>query len=271
MQTNILHILYILEQQCNMKLYKTEVCFVCIFIALICFYILYFNVEHNENSNDSIMNRTLEKDGFLVFMDADFANIKKEPSDALKKTALEKLPAGYQFLDYSYAIKNATLSTFHRDVTSSQTIYVTKYPVYTLILYKYNGCLLSICPGSNFTAPFVYSQIVNISGPSGTCFLFNSEILHAGCFNNCKERDIIQYKIAHIDDMNKLNHLNKTCVEKEEYNCDDSLYNHFLRKCSYFFEMPINTIFNPLLQKKYDDGVLGTLQEYSSIQFYNNI
>jgi hypothetical protein len=191
-------------------------------------------------------------------------------SDAVKKKALVNLPPDYEFLDYSYAIKNATLSTFHRDVTSSQSIYNTVHPVYTLIVYKYEGCLLSICPGSNFTTPFVYSQIVNVSGPAGTCFLFNSEILHAGCSNNCKKRDIVQYKIAHKDDMKKLEHLNKVSVEKEENTCDDSLYNHFIRKCSYFFEMPINTLFNPLLQKKHDDGLLGALQEYSSIQFYNN-
>ena len=153
-----------------------DICFFCVFISIILFYVLYFCVEHNESANFSMDHRTLENDGFLVFMEPDHNNIEKEPSNALKKNTLSKLPSDYEFLDYSYAIKNATLSTFHRDVTSSQSIYNTTHPVYTLILYKYEGCLLSICPGSNFSAPFVYSQIVNISGPAGTCFLFNSEI-----------------------------------------------------------------------------------------------
>jgi hypothetical protein len=251
-----------------MKPYLKDICFVCVFISVVLIYIIYFCIEHNETSTESMRNRTLETDGFLVFF---LDQYEKAVDEVLKNAALKHLPPDYQFLDYSYAIKNATLSTFHRDVTSSQSIYGSKHPIYTLILYRYEGCLLSICPGSNYTAPFVYSQIVNISGPTGTCFLFNSEILHAGCFNHCKDRDIIQYKIAHKDDLDSLQHLQDVHVEKEEFNCEDSLYNHFLRKCSYFFELPINTIFNPLLQKKHDNGVLAKLQDYSSVQFYNNI
>lgn len=253
-----------------MKSYTKDICFFCIFFSIVILYILYFCIEHNETANYSINHRTIEKDGFLVFHIKDYQNIKKDASIELKKMSLDKLPPGYQFLDYTYAIKNTTLSTFHRDVTSSQSIYNTSYPVYTLILYKYEGCLLSICPASNYSSPFVYSQIVNISGEEGTCFLFNSEILHAGCFNNCKKRDIIQYKIAHKDDIALLEHLHNVYVEKQEDKCEDTLYNHFLRKCSYFFELPINTIFNPLLQKKHEDGVIGKIQDYSSVQFYNN-
>ena len=72
-------------------------------------------------------------------------------------------------MDYIYKINDGALSTFHRDVTSSKTI----YPVYTLILYKYDGELLSVCPSSNTTYPFVTSRIVNVEGKSGTCFLFD--------------------------------------------------------------------------------------------------
>ena len=255
-----------------MKKFMQDVCFFCVFISLVVVYVIYFSIEHNESASWSIDHRNLAKDGFLVFEYKDYAKAEKDAPEPLMRLALSTLPSGYQFMDYSYSIKNATLSTFHRDVTSSQQIYAATNPVYTLILYKYEGCLLSLCPGSNYTYPFVYSQIYNISGAAGTCFLFHSDLLHAGCFNNCEMRDIIQYKIVHQDDVDKFMHLDGISVEKEESTCEDTLYNHFLRKCSYFFELPINTIFNPLLQKKHDDnGILAKIQDYSSIKFYNNI
>jgi hypothetical protein len=79
--------------------------------------------------------------------------------------------------------------------------------VYTLILYKNEGELLSLCPRSNQTYPFVWSSIVNVKGKRGTAFLFDCDLLHAGCTNYCKEREVIQYKICHHDDLNKLKHL----------------------------------------------------------------
>ena len=82
----------------------------------------------------------------------------------LKKDVLNILPKNYVFLDYQYSIFNSAVSTFHRDITSSRKIYNTKYDVYTVILYKYSGDLLSVCPGSNNTYPFVNSHIVNING-----------------------------------------------------------------------------------------------------------
>jgi len=234
-------------------------------------YIIYFCTEHNESSIVSTTTRTLENDGFKVFKYDDFENVGKNPPTEFTEPVLQFLGNDYKFMDYSYAIKNATLSTFHRDVTSSRYLYNCKHPIYTLILYKYEGCLLSICPASNYSYPFVYSQIVNISGPAGTCFLFHCDLLHAGCFNNCKERDIIQYKIVHKDDVEYFPHLQNVHVEKKENNCEDTYYNHFLRKSSYFFELPINTIFSPFLQKKEQGGIVGHLQDYSSINFYNNI
>jgi len=234
---------------------------ICLFISAIVLYIIFFCVEHTETSVYSEKYRNLKTDGFLVF--------SEHPENNRTET-LKKLPGGYKFLDYSYVIKNSTISTFHRDVTSSQTMYNTNYPVYTLIIYKNEGRLLSICPGSHETNPFVHSQIINITGPKNTCILFDCDILHAGCFNECKEREIVQYKIAHHDDDLLLKHLNNVHIVKEENDCDDSVYNHFLRKCSFFFEMPINTVFYPLFQKKHEDGVLSKLQQYGGTQFYYN-
>jgi hypothetical protein len=253
-----------------MKKSDKDVCFFCIFISVIIVYVLYFLVEHNETTYVAMNTRTIEDDGYVVFQFPGHNDIDDAPSDELKKATLANLPEGYEFMDYSYRIKSAGASMFHRDVTSSQNIYNTDRPVYTLILYKYDGCLLSLCPGSNFTYPFVYSQIVNINGKGGTCILFDCDVLHAGCFNQCIQRNIIQYKIAHRSDFEALSHLEGVNVEETERSCENSIYNHLLRKCSYFFELPINTIFHPFMQKQQEDGIIKDIQKYSSLRFYNN-
>lgn len=252
-----------------MKIGQRDICFFCVFIITILIYILYYCIEHNETWSYARKHRTLESDGFILFLCDDYA--KDGLTHAFKQEVLKKLPQGYQFANYSYAIKNATISTFHRDVTSSQKLYNSAHPVYTLVIYKHEGCLLSVCPGSNYSYPFVSSQVVNISGPAGACILFNCDLLHAGCFNNCNPREIVQYKLFHQDDVSLFEHLHDVHVFKEEEHCDDSMSVHFIRKCSYFFELPINTIFYPLFQKKHSNGLLKDIQDYSSMQFYYNI
>ena len=245
-----------------------NIIFIFIFFII---YIIYYIIEFNEYYFISIYTRTLEKDGFIVLYDKKYINSETIPNEKLKNDILQKLPKNYIFMDYYYKIENTILSTFHRDVTSSQYLYKTKYPVYTLILYKYDGCLLSLCPGSNHTYPFVNSHILNINGNAGTCFLFNCEILHAGCNNSCKKRELIQYKICHKDDIGKLNHLNGIHVIKKNIlnnNCNSNL-NRISRKFSYFLEFPINYIFNPLMIKK-TDGIIGKIQDYIPLKFYNN-
>jgi len=253
-----------------MKKGEQNICFFCVFMSIFVVYVIYFFIEHNESYTQSMHQRNIKKDGFSIFHCYDHINIQKDPSEELIKQTLDKLPKGYKFANYSYRIKMASPSYFHRDVTSSQYIYKTKHPVYTLIIYKYDGCLISLCPGSNYTYPFVYSQIVNLSGPAGTCVLFDCEILHAGCINECKPRNIIQYKIAHEDDMDVLKHLDDVNVEETKGECEDNLYNHALRKCSYFFELPINTIFYPLMLKQQEDGIIKNLQKHSSLRFYTD-
>jgi hypothetical protein len=242
-----------------------------IFIFIIILYIIYYSIEFDEYFLTSIYKRTLDKDGFIILYDKEYTNINTIPTNKLIDDVLKKLPKNYIFLDYYYKIENTVLSTFHRDVTSSQYLFKTKYPVYTLILYKYDGCLLSVCPGSHNTYPFVNSHILNINGYRGTCFLINSELLHAGCNSSCEKRELIQYKICHKDDFEKLNNLNGIHIIKKNIinnNCGDIL-NKIARKTSYFFEFPINYIFNPLLIKK-NDGIIGKIQDYVPLKFYNN-
>ena len=244
-----------------------------IFIIFVAVYFGYYWIERDENADNVISKYSLEIDGICILYNPEYATKTTEfPACKLKQDILAKLPAGYMFIDYIYKIQNSTLSTFHRDVTSSQYIYKTKYPVYTAILYKYSGELLSICPGSNKTYPFVWSRITNIHGEAGTVFLFDCDILHAGCDNNCSvTREVLQYKICHKDDLERLRELSRINVTKIETECKSTIWNQILRKASYFMEMPINTFLYPLMIKRENNNnIIGRIQDFIPISFYNN-
>lgn len=212
-------------------------------------------------------NRTIKDDGFCCFK-TNGKGLKKEE----REKTLERLPPNYEFLDYEYTIYSAALSTFHRDVTSSQVLYGCLYPVYTLIVYEYEGDLLSICPASERTWPFVWTRIVNLSGPKGTCILFNSEMLHAGQPNQCRPRFARQYKICHKSDIKKLAHLQGIRAKKDT-ECVDDFWSKMKRKITYYFAFLINHIFYPFLMQKWGaDTWMGQMQSLlPDHQFYNNI
>jgi len=241
-----------------------------IFIVFVLVYFIYYWIERYEIMENVISKYTLEIDGICILYNPEYVNNDNRLS--LSNDILTKLPPGYIFIDYIYKIQNSALSTFHRDVTSSQYIHKTKYPVYTAILYKYSGELLSFCPGSNKTYPFVWSRITNIHGKAGTVFLFDCDILHAGCDNNCEVmREVLQYKICHKDDLERLRGLSKINVTKNEINCKSTIWNRIMRKASYFMEMPINTFLYPLMIKRENtNNIIGKIQEYIPISFYNN-
>lgn len=241
-------------------------------IILLLIYILYYNDEEYENSMISLRTRSLQKDGFCVLYNPLYSkNSIHSPCETLIQDVLCKLPPDYVFINYIYKINNTALSTFHRDVTSSKHIFDTSHTVYTLILYNYDGELLSVCPGSNQTYPFVSSKIVNIDGKSGTAFLFDSDLLHAGRVNDCKYRNVVQYKLCHKDDLSKLHHLHNIHMEKNE-KCTYPLYNQLLRKLSYFFEFPINYFAYPLMLKRENtNSFIGFIQSFISLSYYNNI
>lgn len=242
-----------------------------LFYFIVMLLIFYYLFESNESMEESIQTRSLNNDGFCVLYNTNYAiNTNSYPCHQLTNDVLQKLPDDYIFIDYIYKINNVALSTFHRDVTSSKYIYKTKYPIYTLILYKYDGDLLSVCPGSNKTYPFVWSSIVNITGKSGTVFLFDSDLLHAGCLNNCNKRELIQYKLCHKDDLHTLTHLHNVNINKSE-KCNTSYYQNIIRKLSYYFEMPINYILYPLMIKRENtNSIIGMIQTFIPLSFYNN-
>jgi hypothetical protein len=217
--------------------------------------ILLILLQLYECDNHNNENRTLLIDGFKIFKHDNKHEIIKELSN------------NYIYIDYKYEIKGCTLSTFHRDVTSSQYIYKTKYPVYTHIIYYNAGPLLSICPSSHITAPLLLTSPVIIYGTPGTSILFNCDLVHAGALNNLGSiRHAIQYKLCHKEDLPKLKHL--IGINKSTYgicNTSHDNYVYLLRKVSLFFSYVFNHLFTSLLQ---DKPKKDTIFDYIISNFY---
>lgn len=244
--------------------------YIYIIIFIITLFVIVYNIEYTEFYETSIHNRTLSNDGLCVLYSSEYLDSGEKPCSLLERDIISQLPPGYVFLDYSYEIVGGSLSTFHRDVTSSANILGCVNPVYTLILYKCEGELFSFCPASNYTFPFVWSHIVTIFGSPGTSFLFDCDLLHAGTLTICEKRWAIQYKICHIEDIGRLSELyNVHAVKKGEICRDKTWIDYLLRKLSYYFEFPFNYIFYPIMQRKYG-GLTGWIQDQIPIQFYNN-
>lgn len=207
-----------------------------IILLIIILYLIYILYETKDIYSN---NRTIEKDGYIVI------------NNANNKDILKYLPKDYVFIDYKYKIKGCTLSTFYHDVTSSQYIYKTKYPVYTFIIYFNEGPLLAVSPNSHKSTPFLWDKSIVIYGKKNTGVLFNCDLIHVGAINNFEEsRHAIQYKICHIDDLNTLSHL--IGINKINYGkCNNSkLYEYLCRKLSMIFPFIFNHLFTSLLQEK---------------------
>ena len=246
--------------------------FRCILVFFFMILILVYNAEYTEFYETSMKTRDLGIDGFCVLYSPEYTTSSEDPCPKVERDVLACLPAGYKFLDYSYEIHGGSLSTFHRDVTSSSKIIGCLHPTYTLIVYKCEGELLSVCPGSHTSFPFVWSNIVTIFGSQGTTFLFDCDLLHAGTLTICEKRWAIQYKICHIDDYAGLSALlGGIHARKMGEECSEKTWrDYLLRKLSYYFEFPINYGFYPMMQQKYG-GALGWIQDQIPVQFYNNI
>lgn len=226
-----------------------------LFLLLIVFLLMSLVVFTFETVAPLEYNPSIKKDGFILL---------DRPT---KDEILSHLPNGYQFLDYKYTIEGCTLSTFHRDVTSSQYVFKTKYPVYTFITYEYDGPALSVCPGSHRTVPLLMSRPVTVNANS---VLFNCDVVHAGSLNlEKKPRKAVQYKIAHIDDIKKLNHLSG--IDKVKYGDCSKRNNQSLdilyRKLSLTFSYIINHYMTPYLQNRENNILCKLLGEERC--FYN--
>lgn len=244
-------------------------------LIIIIFVIIYYSFEININAKELYNKTSINNDGFIILNINNKLNDNLnllEKTNIVKKTTLKILGNDYIFLDYKYYIQGCSLSTFHRDVTSSQTSINTKNQTYTAILYEYDGDFVSICKNSHKTYPFTFSKPLSIYGEKNTLIIFNSDMLHAGIINKIgKKRKVLQFKIVHKNDFNKLKHLNNINVNKIG-KCNLSYTNEFiLRKLSYYFSFIINTTFRTFLIDKKEEGIISKIQDKIPIKFYNNI
>lgn len=198
----------------------------------------------------------MDRDGFLVISPEDDSDI------------LQYLPPDYIVLDYIYVLEGPPLFTYHRDVTSSKTVFKTRNPTYTMIQYFYNGDFLSVSPGSH--KAWAYNFPITLSGKSGTRILFDCDLVHGGVdAPEDEERIAAQYKIIHKDDATVLKHLEKVNVSKRGTSV--SYFSQIsMRIFSYLFAVPIQWIFLPLLHSQYTSGLYGFLQSIIPINHYNN-
>ena len=229
-----------------------------IFIATIVILVIYIILQLYESELNENFESSLKDDGFIIVSD--------------KEEALSILPKGYVFLDYEYEISGCTLQTFHRDVTSSQYYYKTKYPVYTYIVYENKGNLLTVYPNSHKTTPFVWSSPKIIKSNSDkTCVLFNCDVVHAGAMSDLGDkRHAKQYKIAHIDDLDKMKHL-QGIKKQVKMNCGETTFlrDYTMRKCSLLFSYPLNDWFTEYLQEN-QNNIINKIGLYIfGKEFYN--
>ena len=186
-----------------------------------------------------------------------------------KQAVLQRLPVGYEFLDYRYSITGCSLSTFHRDVTSSPFLFKTRHPVYTLISYGSEGKLLSVVPGSQASVPFVWGAPRVIDSTQAKAVLFHCDVLHAGVISRVPQRLAVQYKIAHRNDLPLLAELQGIDVDKRETTSIALGYEWLSRKLSLMFPFLINHVFTRYLQRQSNTLLNRLLLTVFGRSFYN--
>ena len=178
---------------------------------------------------------------------------------------LDYLDHGYVLMNYKYVLEGPALSTYHRDVTSSKTVFKTRHPTYTFLKYNYDGQFLSVCPGSHVA--WTCELPITLSGRRGDGVLFNCDLVHGGIQGpTC--RVATQYKIVHHDDLHLLRHLDGVDVCKRGI-AVASWKEICMRITSYIFLVPIQWFAGSLLHRQYE-GVLGFIQRLIPINHYNN-
>jgi len=198
-----------------------------IMAILLIIYILYNTIE--EKYEKKVTN--LSNDGYIIL----YGNSRRE--------VLEELPKDYVFLDYKYTLKGCKTHIFHRDVDSSQYFLKTRHPVYTYSIYKSNGPLISLCPGSHKTTPYLFEKPVIINGKKHTGILYNTDLVHCGVLH--KEKNMHyeeQYKLCHKSDVEKLDSLNKNHINDVGMCRNNGLYEFITRKLSLIFNYPLNHV-----------------------------
>jgi hypothetical protein len=110
---------------------------------------------------------------------------------------------------------------------------------------------------------------VALSGKANTVILFNADLVHGGV--DAPEgvaRVATQYKIAHLDDFEALDHLQEVNMTVERTESLDEPMNTILRLLSYVFTVPIQVFARSLLQER-QPGLVGYLQSLFPLQYFN--
>jgi hypothetical protein len=223
-----------------------------IFTAIVFGLLIYTCIEPN-----LVRPLTLSADGVELLPNSD------------KQAVLQRLPVGYEFLDYRYSITGCSLSTFHRDVTSSPFLFKTRHSVYTLISYGSEGKLLSVVPGSQASVPFVWGAPRVIDSTQAKAVLFHCDVLHAGVISRDPQRKTVQFKIAHRDDLPLLAELQGIDVAKQETTYIALGYEWLCRKLSLMFPFLINHVFTRYLQRQSNTLLNRLLLAVFGRSFYN--
>ena len=178
---------------------------------------------------------------------------------------LDYLGNGYVVMNYKYVLEGPALSTYHRDVTSSKTLFKTQHPTYTFLTYNYEGHFLSVCPKSH--KKWIYELPITLSGRRGDGVLFDCDLVHGG-LQGPTWRVATQYKIVHRDDVHLLSHLEGVDVCKKGI-AVRPWKELCMRIISYIFVVPIQWFAGSLLHRQHE-GFFGFLQRLIPINHYNN-
>jgi hypothetical protein len=205
----------------------------------------------------------LSNDGYAVFNTA---------ATEFRSRVLDRLPPGYEFLNYEYTIRGTSLSTWHRDVTSGQTYHNTVHPTYTVIRYEYDGDFLTVIPMSHSTYPFSIGRTQMINGTAGTTVLFNADLLHAGAPNRVGAARLArQYKVVHHDDRPLLAHLEgiAACKDGEGGEMTNTDWAKRILSWQWAWLLNLPEVAH-LSQTRQEPGSFGALlQHVASLDFFN--
>lgn len=137
-------------------------------------------------------------------------NENKKAADYIKNSpkvndiVVRLLGPDYVFPDYSLILKKSLLSSCHRDDNGSFTNKNSLYPSYTMMVFlkPMKNCLLVLDKSHTKKEPvYVTQPPENIKCSPGQMLLFDSNLVHAGAFNDRIDNTRVQLKLVHRDDI----------------------------------------------------------------------
>jgi hypothetical protein len=165
---------------------------------------------------------SLDKDGFVLIQNAftpekvlsylekcdseNILDVKKDihANDELLDTIRKHIGDNeYEYQDYIFAIKQASVYTCHRDNNRKPSNKGQQKDSFTILFFlKPMERSLDVIPGSHKTDHMFYftDPTRSIQVPAGSALLFNANLIHAGSFNITDNNTRIQMKLTHHDD-----------------------------------------------------------------------